>query len=288
MSAHLHLAEHQSEAATIAELTAKAVAGHIHTACDVDFVVKPDGTFVSLEALRSHPVRTGARVKLDTIPALLTYLRDQRYKENKPVVFADRGKLTFTAFLDYHQPAAPSWLDHAVFVALELSKEYSTWMNSAGKWMTQAAMAEFLDENLTDISSPPQAEVLSFVERLEATRKEVFKSAINQVTGESSFTYSKENEGNQTIKIVSDFKLGIPFFHRGEPIEVPAKLQHAIREVDGKGSLSFRFKVQHPERIKDTLWNEMLICLRAELAAMSPAVPLFEGAPPEKPTPVRF
>ena len=52
--------------------------------------------------------------------------------------------------------------------------------------------------------------------------------------------------------------------------------------------MSFRFKVQHPERIKDTLWNEMLTHLRAELAGLAPAVPLFEGSPPEKPTPVRF
>lgn len=282
------LSDLQTEAATIAILAAKAAAGTIHEVDGVNVIVLPTGEMRSLERLRDHPLREGASVELDTIAGLIDYLRDQKHAENKPVVFADRARCSFTAFLDYHQPGAPSWLAHSAAVTLKPSKEITIWTNDAGSWKTQANMAEFLDDNLADIQTPTPADVLTFVERLEATRKETFKSAINQTTGETQFTWSKENAGNESAKIISEFTLGIPFFHRGDRIAVKAKLQHQIREVDGKGVLSFRFKIQHAEQIKDKLWDMYLNDLRLALADLPVPATLFEGAPPAAPEPVRL
>lgn len=284
------MADLQSEAAAIAVLAENAAAGRVHEINDVPLIVLPGGQMVSLESLQDYPCRAKAKVSLDTIAALLDYLRDQRAATHHPVVFANRSTCTFTAFVDYHSDGSGRWLDHSAAVALKVSKEYETWVNSTGRWKSQVEMAEFLDDNLADIHTPTPADVLTFVEKLEATRKETFKSAINQATGEVAYTYSKENQsGNEKLVILSEFTLGIPFFHRGAPIQVKAKLQHSIREGnDGKAVLQFRFKVQNPEQIKDKLWDEMLAALRLALAEMTPPVPLFEGAAPSAPEPVRL
>lgn len=284
------MADLQSEAAAIATLAEKAAAGRVHEINDVPFIVLPGGQMVSLESLLEYPCRTKAKVSLDTIAALLDYLRDQRTAKDHPAVFANRSTCTFTAFMDYHSDGSGRWLDHSASVALKVSKEYETWVSAAGRWKSQGEMAEFLDDNLADIHTPTPAEVLTFVEKLEATRKETFKSAINQTTGEVAYTYSKENQaGNEKLVILSEFTLGIPFFHRGDRIQVKAKLQHSIREGnDGRAVLQFRFKVQNPDQIKDKLWDEMLAALRLALAEMTPPVPLFEGAAPSAPEPVRL
>lgn len=284
------MADLQSEAAAIATLAEKAVGGVMHTVNDVAFMVLPGGQVLNLEGLQEYPNRAKAKVSLDTIAALLDYLRDQRAATHHPVVFANRSTCTFTAFVDYHSDGSGRWLDHSAAVALQVSKEYETWVTAAGRWKSQGEMAEFLDDNLADIHTPTPADVLTFVEKLEATRKETFKSAINQITGEVAYTYSKENQaGNEKLVILSEFTLGIPFFHRGDRIQVKAKLQHSIREGgDGKAVLMFRFKVQHSEQIKDRLWDEMLASLRLALAEMTPPVPLFEGAAPAAPEPVRL
>lgn len=279
------LSDLSTEAAVIATLAAAAKAGHIHEIHDVPVMVLPDGSLRSLEVLRDMPRRPIVRAELATVPDLLRYLEEQTGQEMSPAVFADRDRLRITAFVDYHQPGAGSWLDHSATVQLKLSTAYGTWMNKAGTWMTQAAMAEFLEDNLADIASPSHTDVLDFVSKLEATRRETFKSAINQTTGEVAFVWTKENAGTESARIISEFTLGIPFWQRGEAIAVAARLQHSIKEVDGKATLSFRFKLQNPEQIKDKLWAEMLDALRLGLA--EDAV-LFEGVPPEIPVPVKL
>lgn len=245
-------------------------------------------TLHSLERLNDHPSRTKAYVILTTLADHIAYIKAQRDEigGQNAVLFADRHQLRFHTILDYHDRETANWLDHSINTQLALSKQLQTWITKAGVWMPQEQFAEFLDENLGDIQEPTPATVLDFVECLQCTRKESFRSALNQTTGEVQFVWEKANATDERTSIVRDFTLGIPVWHRGEPFAIKARLQHRIKESEnGKAGVNFRFKLEQIDRIQDKLWDEAIAHLRAELAGHAT---IYEGTAPSAPEPARL
>ncbi len=277
-----------TEAKDIARLAQHAIAPTAFRENDIPILALAEGlTLTSLERANDHPIRTQARVVLTTLADHIAYIKAQRDKsgDQNTVLFADRNGLRFHTILDYHEREAPSWLDHTLTTTLALSKQLQTWITKAGVWMPQEQFAEFLDENLGDIQEPTPATVLDFVECLQCTRKEAFRSALNQTTGEVQFVWEKTNATDERTSIVRDFTLGIPVWHRGDPFAIKARLQHRIKETDGKAGVNFRFKLEHLDRIQDTLWEEAITKLRTELADEAT---IYEGTAPTAPEPIKL
>ena len=276
--------EHTAEATIIASLAQKAATPARFSENGIPVVALAEGiTLHSLEHLNDFPARTQARVSLTTLADHIAYIKAQcaGNEAQNTVLFADRNALRFHTLLNYHGRSEPSWLDHSVTTTLALSKQLQTWLTKAGTWMPQEQFAEFLDENLGDIQEPTPATVLDFVECLQCTRKESFRSALNQTTGEVQFVWEKANATDERTSIVRDFTLGIPVWHRGDPFAIKARLQHRIKEADnGKAGVNFRFKLEHLDRIQDTLWDEAITKLRTELADHAT---IYEGTAPNAP-----
>jgi uncharacterized protein YfdQ (DUF2303 family) len=276
----------EPNAKIIADLGRATATPRIITEAGLTLAALPraDGSIalIHLERYAATPTDIRQHVRLATIKDHVHYvLRQQRAGRPNTVVFADRKLRKLTTIMEYHQPEQPSWMHHRVTTILERSQQLQTWLTTAGQWMTQDAFGEFLDANLSDIQKPEPATVLNFVEQLECTRKEYFRSAKNSTTGEVQFAWGKENEPEkETAKIVKEFTLGIPIWHRGEPIAIQARLQHNIKEHDGKASVQFRFKLEHIDRIEDKLWEELLAKLSEELKH---SATVLEGTEPEAP-----
>lgn len=263
--------DHPTDAAVLAHAAATAAGGKLHQEGGLPpILIAPDGKALSLEHLLEVPTRHRRTVQLESLQSFLAYVQAHAEVSQPEQVFLCRERLRMEAIFDGQE-----WREDRAVFDLRTSKELATWTGKAGTWMPQAAFAEFLEDNLQDIANPTHTDVLGFVEKLEATRKETFKSAINQTTGETSFTWSRENSGTESARILSGFTLGIPFWHRGERISVTARLQHSIKEVDGRGVLSFRFKLENPEQIKDKLWDEALETVRGTLQGE-----IYEGSAP--------
>lgn len=281
----------KTEAEVIAELAKDATDPARFTASGIPIAAVAEGiTLHSLERTNPSPSRTQARVVLTTLADHIAYVKLQRYEDDddddqNTVMFADRHQLRFHTLLDYHIAGTPSWLDHSVTTTLALSKQLQTWITKAGVWMPQEQFAEFLDENLGDIQEPTPATVLDFVECLQCTRKESFRSAMNQTTGEVQFVWEKANATDERHNIVRDFTLGIPVWHRGDPFAIKARLQHRIAEKDGKAGVNFRFKLEQIDRIQDKLWDEAIAHLRTELADDAT---IYEGTAPTAPEPIKL
>lgn len=281
--------EHTPEATIIASLAQKAATPARFAENGIPLVALAEGIALhSLERLNDYPSRAQARVVLTTLADHIAYIKAQRYEDDddqNTVLFADRHQLRFHTILDYHIAGTPSWLDHSLTTTLALSKQLQTWNTRAGVWMPQEQFAEFLDENLGDIQEPTPAEVLDFVECLQCTRKESFRSAMNQTTGEVQFVWEKANSTDERHNIVRDFTLGIPVWHRGDAFAIKARLQHRIAEKDGKAGVNFRFKLEQIDRIQDKLWDEAIAHLRTELADDAT---IYEGTAPSTPEPIKI
>jgi uncharacterized protein YfdQ (DUF2303 family) len=279
----------KTEAEVIATLAQHAAQPTRFTESDIPIVAVATGlTLHSLERANASPSRTQARVVLTTLADHIAYIKAQRDEsgDQNTVLFADRNGLHFVTILDYHNRENPSWLDHKIVTSLALSKQLQTWITKAGVWMPQEQFAEFLDENLGDIQDPTPATVLDFVECLTCTRKEAFRSAMNQTTGEVQFVWERTNATDERTSIVRDFTLGIPVWHRGDPFAINARLQHRIKENEGsKAGVNFRFKLEQIDRIQDKLWDEAIAHLRTELADHAT---IYEGTAPSAPEPIKL
>lgn len=286
----MDLNEFPTEAAVTATLAQQAHTQILEPEEGPQFLahVNPQGgiSLQSLERYEDNPRRAKAQVQLHNLDNLVAYLAGILTAKDHPVIFADATTLTFTAFPSYHQPGLPSWLDHVITVKRHLSRQLKTWKDKAGKRMTQEEFALFLDANLGDIHEPVGAEVLSFAEKLEATRMETFKSAVNSGTGEVSFTWNTERSGDSSAKLITDFKLRLPVFDQGELVEISAKIYHRIPE----GKLTFWFDLRHLDHIIETIWKDEVQALRVRLAEHEDvpvsSAALYEGTPPAQPQPL--
>jgi uncharacterized protein YfdQ (DUF2303 family) len=276
-----------TEATAIARIAQLATEPTRFSENGIPIVALAEGlTLHSLEKINDTPSRTKASVALATIADHIAYIKAQRDDSGSQntVLFADRHQLRFHTILDYHDRETPSWLEHSLTTTLALSKQLQTWITKAGVWMPQEQFAEFLDENLGDIQDPTPATVLDFVECLTCTRKEAFRSAMNQTTGEVQFVWEKSNSTDERTSIVRDFTLGIPVWHRGDAFAIKARLHHRIKENDGgKAGVNFRFKLEQIDRIQDKLWDEAIARLRTEL---DDHATIYEGTAPSAPSPL--
>lgn len=248
----------------------------------------------SLELLLNAPHRPIIHVKLATSKDLHAYLVKQSTKipddsvaSDNVVVFADRDKLTFHAFLDYHHQALEEerwheehrWLNHSASVTYKESHQFGVWKKNDGMKMSQEEFAEFLDENVLDITDPTGSDVVSFASCLEARRTEVFKSSKNLSNGEVQFNWSNESSGDAVTKFPTDMKIGIPIWTNGEKIMIPVKLFYRVSE----GQLLFWYKLRQLEDIIDKLWNEDVTFIAESLSNIGS---VYQGLPPSVPTPL--
>lgn len=240
----------------------------------------------SLELLLNAPHRPSIHVKLATSKDLHAYLVKQSVQisedpstSDNVVVFADRDKLNFHAFLDYHHPAEEHrWLNHSASVTYRESNQFGIWKKNDGMKMSQEEFAEFLDENVLDITDPTGSDVVSFASCLEARRTEVFKSSKNLANGEVQFNWSNESSGDAVTKFPTDMKIGIPIWTNGEKIQIPVKLFYRVSE----GQLLFWYKLRNLENIIDSLWNEDVQFIAGALSNIGS---VYQGLPPSVPTP---
>lgn len=279
----------QTEAGIIAALAEQAGRREIIVQNGVPILLTPGAhgqtDKKSLEHLLNTPSRANIHVKLATSKDLHAYLVKQSVKttdestSDNVVLFADRDKLTFHAFLDYHHPADEyRWLNHSASVTYKESHQFGIWKGSDGEKMSQEEFAEFLDENVLDITDPTGSDVVSFASCLEARRTEVFKSSKNLSNGEVQFNWTNESSGDAVTKFPTDMKLGIPIWTNGEKIQIPVKLFYRVSE----GRLMFWYKLRNLENIIDSLWEEDVKFITDALSNIGS---VYQGLPPSLPVP---
>jgi uncharacterized protein YfdQ (DUF2303 family) len=243
----------------------------------IDFLIGP--SHIVAKALATNhlpsPPRVKRQITLSDLGELHLYLGELLSTKSAPypVIFADHAELKFTLFPEYHLAEKLSWLDHSATVRLAHSREFNAWKVKDGVRMSQVEFAEFIDRNVIDITNPTGATMLTMAQTLEATRTEVFKSAVRVSDGTHKFTWANDaadNKGN--TEVPERFSLALRIFQGDEEaVEVTAKLYYRIKE----GALTFFYQLHRIDEIIEKLWDEKLIKLREALGAQAR---VFAGA----------
>lgn len=210
----------------------------------------PGATVQSLEHLQDKPNRARGLVAVRDAASFARLTKDRR--DTSPVLRV-YGVMTpspkFVAVLNDHGTVFPGWRDDRIVYDCPLSREWKTWTSASGKQMDQATFAQFIEDNLPDIATPPAADMLEISRTLEAKKKVNFASGLRLSNGEHQITYEEQIDGTAAkgrIRVPETFCIGIAVLEGGDRYHVEARLRYRI--ADG-GKMTMWYDLLRPHRV---------------------------------------
>lgn len=191
------------------------------------------------------PTRKRGIVQLLSLPALRSYLADQAAQAHA-VVYADADYRTITAVFNDHR-AQPGWRDHRAIFQAQPSPEFVRWTEKNGKPFSQTEFAEFIEDNLADITEPAAQQLLEVATTIQATSGIEFKSAKRLQDGQTQMAYVETINATAGasggLQIPRGFALGIRIFRQGPGYRLQARLKYRL----SAGAVKFWFELDRPE-----------------------------------------
>ncbi|MCC0035440.1 MAG: DUF2303 family protein [Hoeflea sp.] len=216
------------------------------------------------EEWRLFPARKAGTARMDTLESFIELTSRQATTDS--VIFADTNwrAPSITAVIDYHRldGGDADNLGHRIHYAFPLSEQWKTWVAMNGKPMNQSDFAQFIEDNIADLSSPEALEVTDYEAKFAtkiATPAElvalsrglavhVASKAVSSVvlqSGEGEIVWDEVHQGadGKKLKVPGLFMLQIPLFHMGELQRVPVRLRYRVRE----GATSWFYQIFRPD-----------------------------------------
>lgn len=234
-------------------------------------VVPKDYRVEDLHSYLPRPLRIAQNVLLHDTDSFIAYVNG--FKLPGPSrIFFDGEEEQFMAILDYHEIETPAWTEHTALFKPRKSVEFTTWMTSNRKQMTQVDFARFLEENLPDVVEPDSAVLLQVALTFEAKKSVEFSSGVRLNNGQIQFAYDEVVRGTAqkgTIEIPEQFVLGVSIHVNGPAYRIPVRLRWRLQE----GKVAFWYEVVRPHRYIEDALKE----IRGRVANET-AVPVLAGA----------
>ena len=244
-----------------AAIAAGAAIGEPHKATvpgvaeSAPYALVPAGYSIeSLERFLPDPLRVIQNVSLQDAESFIEYLKT--FAEPESRIFFDAQHEAFTGILDYHA-GLPGWCDHVAKFTAQRSLEFTTWMSTNRKQMTQVEFARFLEENLPDVVEPNSAELLQVALTFEAKRSVEFSSGVRLANGQIQFQFDETIRGaaqKGTIEIPEQFVLGISIHTNGPAYRIPVRLRWRLQE----SKLTFWYEIVRPHKFIEDALREIL------------------------------
>ena len=211
------------------------------------------------EAGASVPLRKRGLVTVFDAASFNMVLADNADAGNI-VIYIDRNpiKPAVVAVMNGHGKAGAGWGDFRASIEFRPTPQWEKWRSIDGKMMSQAAFAEFVEDNIADIAEPAGARMLEIVTHLEATRTVNFKSAIRLSDRNIQFHNNEDTDAK-----VSAGKIDVPEMFvlalaplQGLPLyRVGARFRYRI--VDGK--LTLGLKLQRVEDLMTAVLDDVVV-----------------------------
>ena len=226
-----------AEALQIAEALHTAVAGTVipHQVGQAWYATAPAGYSQKnitddVEKAQIAPNRKRGTVKLKDLDSLLAYCADQVASE-RAYIYADPDTRVISAiFNDQRDPHSAGWRDHRAEFHAEFTPEFDRWMGRNGhvKAMSQAEFAEFIEDNLADITEPAAQQLLEVASTIQAKTDIQFSSAKRLDNGQVQLGYTETIDAragaNGALEIPREFALGLRIFKNGGGYKLIARL----------------------------------------------------------------
>ncbi|WLG26038.1 YfdQ family protein [Pseudomonas lurida] len=240
----------------------------------------PNGVSIeSLEHLLPAPSRIKQKITVLDAESFISYVN--RFSTQATAVFCNgpEGR-TFTAVIDYHDPATPAWRDHVATYRCPTTIEWGNWKEKDRKRMDQATFAEFIEDNVKDITHHPEhentpsaADMLEIGRTLEAKKNITFRQGTRLDNGQVQLTYNEEIDGRAgeagQLRIPEEFYIALKPFLGGDTFCVPARFRYRIQE----GRLVMWYELVRADKVLEEAYN----AVRAKIEGDITDVPLYEA-----------
>ena len=243
-----------------------------------------------LEKWRTAPERRKGKANVTTLVAFIGLTA--RHKDAHSALFARTQwpGPSLTSVIDYHQTdAVARFGEHRVVYEFPLTPEFQTWIKFNQKELGQAAFAEFIEENIADLSValPGEADqfeklfktkfavptdLIELSRGLEIVADSRVKTVVRLQSGEAQIAFDTTHKGvnGEPLTVPGLFLLSLRVFVDGSEVRIPARLRYRLRD----GAIFWAYSLYK--------WEDALrsrVVSDAAIAAQQTGLPLFEGAP---------
>ena len=265
------------ELVTLAQAIGKPID---HPGLSAPIALLPDSVSIKdLEHLLPNPTRTRQKLTVLDAESFIAYVN--RFANDATAVFCNgpEGR-TFSAVIDYHQPTSPAWRDHIATYRCPTTIEWGRWKETDRKRMDQATFAEFIEENVRDITQreneatdPSAADMLEISRTLEAKKNITFRQGTRLDNGQVQLTYNEEIDGRAgeagQLRIPEEFFIALKPFLGGDTFCVPARFRYRIQE----GRLVMWYELVRADKVLEEAYN----AVRNKIEGAITDVPLYEA-----------
>jgi len=200
------------------------------------FLVVPEGFSVKevdFEKFRQAPIRNVGVVVVSTVESFLLF-SEREFLPGTTVCFADQDGGKFEVVFNYAAGGdQPGWSDRSVILELKQTTSWARWMQKDKQQMDQLAFADFIEENMPDISEPTAADIVEMIQQLKVHRKAEFVSVVDPKTGFTNLTFNEQISGETlkgNIEFSGKFVLGLAPYRGSDKYRVDATLRFNITD----------------------------------------------------------
>lgn len=236
---------------------------------DIYGVTIPHGahhTVVDLEHFAPFPKRARGTYRPASVEAFIAITkRHQAADVNTTTVWVHPTSGTIVAVLNDHGPEQDAeWGDHRVRLQLEHTEEWKRWLSKDGKLLGQEEFAEHLQDGITEIATPPAAELLEIAQTMHGTTNAAWKSGVSIRDGSVQLAYTEEASAaagrDGKLAVPETFTLVLAPFIGEEPVELRARLRWRVPT----GTLRLGYKLEQPEQVITNVLDRIAARLRDE------------------------
>lgn len=265
---------HTAEADAVARLAAKPF---IESIQGVPFLLAPSGEGNWMCDNMSHllpaPIRKSGTVTCHEIDSFIDVVKRQgSLAECNIYLDVDYAaqKIKATAIFNDHGEDQPGWQDHRAVFVPRFSEEWKRWNQNNKQMLEQIKLAHFLEENIGDIAAPDGsklpsgADVLTFVSKLEETRKVKYGSGVNLQNGMVQLEFIEDGDSatKGKLDLFREFAIGVRPFFNGDAYQVRAFLRYRIDR--NSGGITFWYELQRPDRVLEDACTATIEAIRAK------------------------
>ncbi len=197
----------------------------------------------------------------------------KRYATAATTVWADVDHRAVVAVLNDHaDPEQPAWGDWRATLQMRFDHRYKAWREVHRKPMDQAMFADFIEDRLSDVTSPPAADLLEVAQTFTAKTAVDFRQAIRLGDGSVQITYHEEVSANAgrdgNLQVPAEIALSLPVFEGEAPTVVRVRLRFSVRE----GNLRILLIIDERDELERVRFD-------GALEAITKVTPVWHGTP---------
>jgi len=239
----------------------------------VPVLILPEGYRLhQMDHLAAAPARKKGNTVLNDLASLIDVVKEQKTPSTH--LYGTLNPPSFVAvFNDTHDAAG--WGDHKASYTPPVSPEWLNWIKFNGTKQDQAALAQFIEDNVDDVVEPEGALLLEICRTLQAKKDVNFVSHTRASDGSVAFTYDEDVKGSSPVRggmaIPEQFIIGIPVFENGDRWRVTVRLRYRL----AGGQLTMWYELVRPHKVIEVAVKD----IREKLAAGT-ELHVLNGTPP--------